>query len=129
MHRPHDHTVPEPHGPEVERGEEERIAIVRDALSQLVMDDTTKDALSPFGRARATVEGAPLGEAELGQVDAFWRACNYLALGMIYLQENPLLRERLSPEHVKTRMLGHWGASPASRACSGCRSRPGRRTP
>ncbi|HEX8909883.1 MAG TPA: phosphoketolase family protein, partial [Anaeromyxobacteraceae bacterium] len=45
--------------------------------------------------------------------DAFWRTCNYLALGMIYLQENPLLREPLKPEHVKNRLLGHWGASPA----------------
>jgi xylulose-5-phosphate/fructose-6-phosphate phosphoketolase len=39
--------------------------------------------------------------------------CNYLALGMIYLRDNPLLRERLRPEHVKERLLGHWGASPA----------------
>jgi xylulose-5-phosphate/fructose-6-phosphate phosphoketolase len=44
---------------------------------------------------------------------AFWRACNYLSVGMIYLRENPLLREPLKPEHVKHRLLGHWGASPA----------------
>jgi hypothetical protein len=45
-------------------------------------------------------------------LDAYWRACNYLAAGMIYLQANPLLREPLMPEHVKLRLLGHWGSSP-----------------
>ncbi|MCG8427557.1 MAG: phosphoketolase family protein, partial [Chromatiales bacterium] len=45
-------------------------------------------------------------------IDAYWRACNYLAAGMIYLKANPLLREPLKAEHVKTRLLGHWGASP-----------------
>ena len=69
--------------------------------------------LSAFGAARSTVAGAPLNEEEARQIHAFWRACNYLALGMIYLQENPLLREPLAPEHIKNRMLGHWGASPA----------------
>ncbi len=69
--------------------------------------------LSEFGRARATVRGAPLAPDELAQLDEFWRACNYLALGMIYLRDNPLLREPLRPEHVKDRLLGHWGASPA----------------
>ncbi|MFM7273025.1 MAG: phosphoketolase, partial [Gammaproteobacteria bacterium] len=55
----------------------------------------------------------PLSPGELEALDAWWRACNYLAAGMIYLQDNPLLRERLRPEHVKQRLLGHWGASPA----------------
>lgn len=50
---------------------------------------------------------------ELRGVDAYWRACNYLAVGMIYLRENPLLKEPLQAEHVKHRLLGHWGASPA----------------
>lgn len=49
---------------------------------------------------------------ELRKTDAFWRACNYLMLGMIYLQDNPLLREPLKPEHIKNRLLGHWGSSP-----------------
>ncbi len=70
-------------------------------------------ALSPFGLARSTIPGAPLAPEEVSRIDAFWRACNYLALGMIYLQDNPLLREPLRPEHVKNRLLGHWGASPA----------------
>ena len=50
---------------------------------------------------------------ELELVDAYWRACNYLSVGMIYLQDNPLLRKPLQVEHVKRRLLGHWGASPA----------------
>jgi xylulose-5-phosphate/fructose-6-phosphate phosphoketolase len=54
-----------------------------------------------------------LSEEELRKTHAFWSACNYLAVGMIYLQANPLLREPLKPEHIKNRMLGHWGASPA----------------
>ena len=49
---------------------------------------------------------------ELHLIDAYWRACNYLAVGMIYLQANPLLSEPLKPEHLKKRLLGHWGASP-----------------
>jgi len=53
-----------------------------------------------------------LDEQELQGIDIFWRACNYLAAGMIYLRDNPLLREPLRPEHIKNRLLGHWGASP-----------------
>ena len=54
----------------------------------------------------------PLSADELRGIDAYWRACNYLAVGMIYLQDNPLLRKPLEPQHVKKRLLGHWGASP-----------------
>ncbi len=61
----------------------------------------------------ADKQGRPLGGDELASIDAFWRASNYLALGMIYLQENPLLRGPLKAEHIKNRLLGHWGASPA----------------
>jgi xylulose-5-phosphate/fructose-6-phosphate phosphoketolase len=68
--------------------------------------------ISAFGKARSTIEGAPLSPEELRKVDAFWRACTYLILGMLYLQENPLLREPLKPEHIKNRLLGHWGSSP-----------------
>ena len=56
---------------------------------------------------------SPLTDTELALLDAWWRACNYLSVGMIYLQDNPLLAEPLKPEHVKQRLLGHWGASPA----------------
>jgi xylulose-5-phosphate/fructose-6-phosphate phosphoketolase len=54
----------------------------------------------------------PLSDEELRKIHAFWRACNYLAVGMIYLKDNPLLREPLKPEHIKKRLLGHWGTSP-----------------
>jgi xylulose-5-phosphate/fructose-6-phosphate phosphoketolase len=55
---------------------------------------------------------APLGAAELARIDAWWRAANYLSVGQIYLMDNPLLREPLRPEHVKPRLLGHWGTTP-----------------
>ncbi|WP_158888131.1 phosphoketolase family protein [Amycolatopsis anabasis] len=58
------------------------------------------------------VARAALNEAELSQVDALWRAANYLSAGQIYLLDNPLLTEPLRPEHVKPRLLGHWGTSP-----------------
>jgi xylulose-5-phosphate/fructose-6-phosphate phosphoketolase len=74
--------------------------------------DVLGNALSAYGPARSTISGAPLGSEELRKTEAFWRACNYLALGMIYLQENPLLREPLQPGHIKNRLLGHWGSSP-----------------
>ena len=70
------------------------------------------DPLSAYGIARATISGSPLSVSELKRTDAYWRACNYLALGMIYLQDNPLLKEPLKPEHIKNRLLGHWGSSP-----------------
>jgi xylulose-5-phosphate/fructose-6-phosphate phosphoketolase len=56
---------------------------------------------------------APLTEARLRQIDAYWRAANYLTVGQIYLLDNPLLREPLRREHIKPRLLGHWGTSPA----------------
>ena len=51
-------------------------------------------------------------ESALADLDAYWRAANYLTVGQIYLQDNPLLREPLKPEHIKPRLLGHWGTSP-----------------
>ncbi|MDQ1655275.1 MAG: xylulose-5-phosphate/fructose-6-phosphate phosphoketolase [Cryptosporangiaceae bacterium] len=59
-----------------------------------------------------TVDGAPLGAQELGRIDAYWRAANYLSVGQIYLMGNPLLRAPLEPEQVKPRLLGHWGTTP-----------------
>jgi xylulose-5-phosphate/fructose-6-phosphate phosphoketolase len=52
------------------------------------------------------------GDAELAAIDAYWRAANYLSVGQIYLLDNPLLTEPLAPEHVKPRLLGHWGTTP-----------------
>jgi xylulose-5-phosphate/fructose-6-phosphate phosphoketolase len=69
------------------------------------------------GKRRATAVVSPetaekLSGEELRKMDAYWRACKYLAAGMIYLRSNPLLREPLKAEHVKQRLLGHWGTSP-----------------
>jgi xylulose-5-phosphate/fructose-6-phosphate phosphoketolase len=61
---------------------------------------------------RSTVKGRPLSKTELSHLDAWWRAANYLSVGQIYLMDNPLLREPLLPEHVKPRLLGHWGTTP-----------------
>jgi xylulose-5-phosphate/fructose-6-phosphate phosphoketolase len=54
----------------------------------------------------------PLSRSELRTLHAWWRAANYLSVGQIYLMGNPLLREPLRPEHVKPRLLGHWGTTP-----------------
>src|SRR5262249_52380695 len=74
-------------------------------------------SISAFGKARSTVSGSPLSPDELRKIEAFWRASNYLALGMTYLKANPLLKEPLKPEQVKDRLLGHWGASPGLAFC------------
>ena len=68
--------------------------------------------LSPYAPTRSTITAKPLSAEELRKTEIYWRACNYLSLGMIYLQENPLLAEPLRPEHIKNRLLGHWGSSP-----------------
>jgi xylulose-5-phosphate/fructose-6-phosphate phosphoketolase len=68
--------------------------------------------LSAYGMARSTISEKPLTPDELRRTHAYWQACNYLALGMIYLVDNPLLKEPLRPEHIKNRLLGHWGSSP-----------------
>jgi xylulose-5-phosphate/fructose-6-phosphate phosphoketolase len=60
----------------------------------------------------AHMDTAALTDAEVQAVDAWWRAANYLSVGQIYLLDNPLLREPLQPEHVKPRLLGHWGTTP-----------------
>ena len=74
----------------------------------------------PASRASAankkTSEG-PLTSRELELMNAYWRACNYLSVGMIYLKDNPLLTRPLAVEDVKHRLLGHWGASPALSFC------------
>jgi len=63
--------------------------------------------------APAKPKSGPLTARELELMDAFWRACNYLSVGMIYLRGNPLLRRPLQLDDIKYRLLGHWGASPA----------------
>src|SRR5271165_812275 len=67
-------------------------------------------SLSAYGTARSTIEGEPLSSDELHDIDAYWGASLYLCMGMLYLKANPLLREPLSLEHIKSRLLGHWGS-------------------
>lgn len=76
----------------------------------LTQSNNSDVAISAYGTARSTVQGAPLSSEELREIDEYWRASLYLCLGMLYLQDNPLLREPLKIEHVKPRMLGHWGS-------------------
>ena len=68
----------------------------------------TISTMAPFEAQAMT----PELEQELSLIDAWWRAANYLAVGMIYLRDNPLLAQPLRHEHVKARLLGHWGSSP-----------------
>src|SRR5216117_2153645 len=69
--------------------------------------DQTGTAVAPdLSRAR------PLDEEELRLIHAYWRAANYLSVGQIYLLDNPLLKEPLKLEHIKPRLLGHWGTTP-----------------
>jgi len=58
------------------------------------------------------VSAGPLTDTDVELIDSWWRAANYLSVGQIYLLDNPLLREPLAPEHVKPRLLGHWGTTP-----------------
>ncbi|MFZ0929126.1 MAG: phosphoketolase family protein [Syntrophobacteraceae bacterium] len=69
-------------------------------------------SISAYGPARSTVKGTPLSVDELRKIDAYWQTSLYLCLGMLYLRDNPLLREPLKPEHIKPRLLGHWGSDP-----------------
>ncbi|WP_048497091.1 phosphoketolase family protein [Marinobacter subterrani] len=66
----------------------------------------------PMPAEKSSVEPGPLAPDELHRMDAYWRAANYLSVGQIYLRDNPLLTEPLTPEHVKARLLGHWGTTP-----------------
>jgi xylulose-5-phosphate/fructose-6-phosphate phosphoketolase len=74
------------------------------------LDDKKTSAISAYGIARSTIKGTPLTTSELTKIDAYWRASLYLSLGMLYLKENPLLREPLRLEQTKPRLLGHWGS-------------------
>ena len=65
-----------------------------------------------MGYMTAKTLAPTLSDRELDLVDAYWRAANYLSVGQIYLLDNPLLSEPLRPEHVKPRLLGHWGTTP-----------------
>jgi xylulose-5-phosphate/fructose-6-phosphate phosphoketolase len=64
------------------------------------------------GDSQPRVGEAPLAAEQLRGIDAYWRAANYLSVGQIYLLDNPLLKKPLRREHIKPRLLGHWGTTP-----------------
>ena len=72
---------------------------------------TQSQSISAYGPARATVGGTPRAD-ELRLIQRYWQATLFMSAGMIYLRDNPLLREPLKPEHIKRRLLGHWGSDP-----------------
>src|SRR5437762_11219925 len=67
---------------------------------------------APVGSAKSSESQQPLSREELRKMHAYWRAANYLSVGQIYLLDNPLLKEPLRREHIKPRLLGHWGTTP-----------------
>src|SRR5437763_789565 len=73
---------------------------------------TNGGAICADETARSTIKGAPLSRDELDKLDAYWRAANYLSVGQIYLYDNPLLKKPLRRDHIKPRLLGHWGTTP-----------------
>ena len=78
--------------------------------SEAVLYDEKTSTISAYGPARSTIKGTALTSDELRKIDAYWRASLYLCLGMLYLKENPLLREPLTAGQTKPRLLGHWGS-------------------
>jgi len=78
------------------------------------MGDSKDEAksISPYGPARSTVKGNPLSAEEIKKYNDFFKASLYLSIGMIYLRDNPLLRKPLQKEHLKARLLGHYGSAP-----------------
>src|SRR6476646_6667900 len=85
-------------------------AAKNDAIRRRSSGSWTIGAMSP----ETASETAPvlLSDAELTLIDAYWRAANYLSVGQIYLLDNPLLAEPLTKDHIKPRLLGHWGTTP-----------------
>ena len=79
-------------------------------MATITKEISDNGAISAYGTARSTVKGTPLSPDELDKIDAYWRASLYLCMGMLYLKDNPLLREPLKLEQTKARLLGHWGS-------------------
>ncbi len=80
-----------------------------------IFDTAISSAIETTGatpHTPSTPATGPLAPDLLDRIHRYWQAANYLTIGQIYLQENPLLRDRLRPEHIKPRLLGHWGTSP-----------------
>src|SRR4051794_4111600 len=75
------------------------------------MSIATREVSERQAERRESID-RPLSSDELRKIDAYWRAANYLSVGQIYLYDNPLLKKPLKIEHVKPRLLGHWGTTP-----------------
>src|SRR5207302_4985109 len=77
-------------------------------------DSNSKERGMPTStpNARPAIHPNPLSDEELRKINAYWRAANYLSVGQIYLYDNPLLTQPLRHEHIKPRLLGHWGTTP-----------------
>ena len=80
--------------------------------SESALDSTLPVPRATTKRASAAEAARPLAVDQLAVIDAYWRAANYLSVGQIYLLDNPLLREPLTVDHIKARLLGHWGTTP-----------------
>ncbi|MCU1549499.1 MAG: phosphoketolase, partial [Glaciihabitans sp.] len=78
------------------------------SITQLSSSPVADEAVTPWPFS----EPRPVSDEALLQLNTWWRAANYLSLGQIYLLDNPLLREPLRREHIKPRLLGHWGTTP-----------------
>jgi hypothetical protein len=89
----------------------ERIRMITSGQQTSPSDHFATPATEGWLRAEPA-DDATLSEVELSRIDGYWRAANYLSIGQIYLMANPLLREPLTIEHIKPRLLGHWGTTP-----------------
>src|SRR5262245_2503552 len=93
-----------------------KVAVGRKRSSRVTV--TKRKRVSPNGArhaqatVRSTTKDASFSRDELNKINAYWRAANYLSVGQIYLYDNPLLKKPLSKEHIKPRLLGHWGTTP-----------------
>src|SRR5262245_28146593 len=83
----------------------------RATSSAIPVDPATAVSHEPGVRTDLLV-APPLSDDLCARMHRYWQAANYLTIGQIYLRDNPLLREPLKPEHIKPRLLGHWGTSP-----------------
>ncbi len=83
-----------------------------DAISNPDRASSATGVSASWASTKNTVSAVPLTSDELHTMDAYWRAANYLSVGQIYLKDNPLLKEPLRIEHIKPRLLGHWGTTP-----------------
>src|SRR5262244_2598065 len=93
-----------------------KAATTRKRSSRVSVTKRKKVSSNGARHARATVRSAtkdtPLSRDELNKINAYWRAANYLSVGQIYLYDNPLLKKPLTKQHIKPRLLGHWGTTP-----------------